>query len=319
VTISSATLHNYDEVERLGVRVGDWVIIQRAGDVIPQVVKAISSRRTGTERTIKPPATCPVCRGAIAKEKEDEVAYRCINPSCPAQLVRSVLHFGSRTAMDIEGLGDVVVEELVSGRIIRDVADLYRLTEADLFKVPLFAQKKAQNLLEQVRASKTRGLSRLLYGLGIRHVGERAARDLAEHFGSMQRLMGAEEDALQRVSGIGPVVADAVVQCFRQPQTKALMKKLEAAGVKMTEAVRTGPQPLAGRTFVFTGELESYSREEAEALVRRLGAIASSKVSRKTSYVVAGSGPGSKFEKAKRLGVTMLDEAQFKTLLGAHG
>ena len=311
VTISSATLHNYDEVERLGVRVGDWVVIQRAGDVIPQVVSVIESRRTGRERVVRPPARCPECRGVIAKEKEEEVAYRCINPSCPAQLVRSVLHFGSRSAMDIEGLGEVVVEALVSQRMIRDVAGLYALTEQDLLKLPLFAQKKAQNLLAQIRESRQGGLARLLYGLGIRHVGEKVAQDLAGHFGSITRLMQADRAALEGIPGIGPVVAEAVTRCVHQPQTRTLIKKLEAAGVKMTEAARAGPQPLAGTAFVFTGELTSLTRPQAEALVRKLGGTASSSVSRKTSYVVVGSSPGSKYEQAKQLGVQIINEAQF--------
>jgi DNA ligase (NAD+) len=319
VTISSATLHNYDEVDRLGVKIGDWVVIQRAGDVIPQVVNVIESKRTGKERVIKPPATCPECHGTIAKDKEEEVAFRCLNPSCPAQLVQSVLHFGSRTAMDIEGLGDVVVEQLVSQKMIRNAADLYRLTAADLLKIPLFAKKKAQNLLEMIRTSRTRGLARLLYGLGIRHVGERAARDLAERFGSMSRLMQADLAVLEAVPGIGPVVAEAVVQFFRQPATRTLIRKLEAAGLKMTEDRRQGPQPLATMTFVFTGELSSMSRAEAEALVQTLGGTAASSVSRKTSYVVVGAAPGSKLDQAKQLGVSIIDEAQFTRLVRQHG
>ncbi|MBI3330696.1 MAG: NAD-dependent DNA ligase LigA, partial [Candidatus Omnitrophica bacterium] len=317
VTISSATLHNYDEVNRLGVRVGDWVVIQRAGDVIPQVVKVIESRRAGKERAIKPPATCPVCRGAIAKEKEEEVAYRCINPLCPAQLIRSVIHFGSRNAMDIEGLGDVVVEQLVAQQLIRDLADLYRLTEQDLLKLPLFAKKKAQNLLETIQASKARGLARLLFGLGIRHVGEKAARDLAEQFGSMDRLMDADRATVDAMRGIGSVVAEAVVQFFRQPQTRSLIKRLEAVGVKLTQEARKGPKPLAHQTFVFTGELVHFTRPQAEALVRELGGSASSSVSRQTDYVVVGGSPGSKVDKAKQLGVQIIDEAAFLRLTKA--
>ncbi|MBI2104528.1 MAG: NAD-dependent DNA ligase LigA [Candidatus Omnitrophica bacterium] len=311
VTISSATLHNYDEVKRLGVRIGDWVVIQRAGDVIPQVVKVIESRRTGHERAIKPPAKCPVCGGDVAKEKEAEVAYRCINPLCPAQLIRLVLHFGSRNAMDIEGLGDVVVEQLVAQQLIHDLADLYRLAEQDLLKLPLFAKKKAQKLLDAVQASKARGLARLLYGLGIRHVGEKAARDLAEQFGSMDRLMDADLATVDAMRGIGSVVAEAVVRFFRRPQTRALIKRLEAAGVRMTQEAPKGPRPLADQTFVFTGELAHLTRPQAEALVRQLGGAASSSVSRETDYVVVGESPGSKFEKAKQLGVKLIDEAAF--------
>jgi DNA ligase (NAD+) len=315
VTISSATLHNYDEVARLGLRAKDWVVIRRAGDVIPQVVKVIEQRRTGSERAIAPPQRCPVCGGTIAKEKEEDVAHRCINPSCPAQLIRMVLHFGSRGTMDIEGLGDVVVEALVERGLIKDAADLYRLTAEPLLALPLFAEKKAHKLLEAIRASRTRGLARLLYGLGIRHVGEKAARDLAETFGSMTKLMGAGAERLAQVHGIGSVVAESVVAFFRQPQTKALIKKLEAAGVAMAEPRRSGPRPLEGKTFVFTGELSGFTRPQAEALVRALGGTAASSVSRLTDYVVAGSSPGSKLQKAKTLSLTILDEIAFLKLV----
>jgi DNA ligase (NAD+) len=316
VTISSATLHNYDEVERLGVKVGDRVIIQRAGDVIPQVVTVIDSRRTGAEHAITPPARCPVCDGAIAKDKEEQVAYRCINPACPAQLRQLILHFASRAALDIEGLGEVVAEELVTRRLVRDASDLYRLTEQELRSLPLFAEKRAQKLLEAIRASRTRGLSRLLYGLGIRHVGEKVARDLAERFGTMDRLMQADRETLDEMAGVGPVVAEAVAQYVSQPPTQTLIKQLEAAGVKMTEAAPRGPKPLAGQTFVFTGGLSRLTRAQAEELVRQLGARAASSVSRATDYVVAGSDPGSTFEQAKKLGVTILDEAKFEQLVG---
>ncbi len=314
VTISSATLHNYDEVARLGVRIGDWIVVRRAGEVIPQVVKVIESKRSGSERAITPPIRCSVCDGVVANE-EDEVAYRCINPSCRAQLVRSVLHYGSRPAMDIEGLGDVVVEQLVARGFIRDAADLYQLTAEQVLALPLFAEKKTQNLLDAIRASTTRGLSRLLYGLGVRHVGQKAATDLAEHFGSMKRLMQADREALERVPGIGPVVAEAIVQFMGQPAVKTLIRKLEGLGVKMAEAARRGPRPLAGITFVFTGELSGMTRPQAEGLVRQLGGAASSSVSQRTSYVVTGTSPGSKAEKAKRLGVKILDEGEFKKLV----
>ena len=316
VTISNATLHNYEEVERLGVKVGDTVLIQRAGDVIPQVVKVIESRRTGHERVIRPPTKCPACGGAVAKDKEEEVAYRCINPSCSAQLARTVLHFGSREAMDIEGLGEAVVEQLVSGRHLGDVGDLYRLTEKDLLPLELFAKKKAQKLLKAIETSKPRGLARLLYGLGIRHVGEKVAQVLAEQFGAMEPLLAADHDTLQRIQEIGPVIAKTLVQWFHQPQTKALIKKLQAAGVTMTEETAKGPKPLSGMTFVLTGELAGLARSEAEALVRRLGGATSSSVSTRTTYVVAGADPGSKFTKAQQLGVQILNAAQFKKLLG---
>ncbi len=310
VTISSATLHNYDEIDRLQVKIGDWILLQRAGDVIPKIVKVIESKRTGRERVVKPPSKCPVCGGRIARD-EEEVAYRCVNPLCPAQGGRAVLHFGSRSAMDIEGMGEAVVEELVGRKMIRDVADLYRLTAKELLGLPLFGEKRAQNLLAAIKASTSRGLSRLLYGLGIRHVGEKAALDLAQEFRSMDRLAAADREQLDRMAGIGPVLAEAIAEFFRQPGTKTLLKKLEAAGVKMTEAVASGPRPLANRTFVFTGELSSMSRAQAQALVRRLGGEPSSSVSRLTHFVVAGGAAGSKLQKAKHLGVTIIDEAEF--------
>jgi len=319
VTISHATLHNYDEVERLGVKRGDWVVIQRAGDVIPQVVKVIEGRRTGNERSVKPPTHCPECRGTVAREKEEDVAYRCINPSCPAQLARELLHFGSREAMDIEGMGEAVVEQLVARGAVCDVAQLYALTGQDLLGLELFAEKKAQNLLEAIEASKRRGLARLLYGLGIRHVGEKSALDLASHFGSMDRLMAADAEALQRVPGVGPVMAEAIAQFFGQPEAKTLIARLKDAGVKMTEPTPSGPQPLRGQTFVFTGGLSRLTRPQAEALVRRFGGSASSSVSRETTYVVAGASSGSKLAKARQLGVTVLSEQEFLALMPTQG
>ena len=313
VTISNATLHNYDEIARLGLKIGDAVVIQRAGEVIPQVVRVIETQRTGQERAITPPTTCPECGGAITNE-EAEVAYRCLNPSCPAQLVRAVLHFGSREAMDIEGLGEAVVEQLVERALIHNVPDLYRLSEEVLVQLELFASTKARNLLEAIRASKTRGLARLLYGLGIRHVGEKAALDLAHQFGSMERLVQADETHVQAVPGIGPVVARSLTQFLHQSQTKALLRRLDAVGVRMTETVLRGPHPLANLTFVFTGGLPHLARPEAEAVVKRLGGHTTSSVSRQTNYVVAGRAPGLKLQRAKQLGVMVLDEAQFLAL-----
>ena len=318
VTISNVSLHNYDEVKRLGVRVGDRVLIQRAGDVIPQVVKVVAKGPGGRDSAIAPPSRCPVCGGKVAKETEEAVAYHCINPLCPAQRVRSVLHFGSRAAMDIEGLGDVVVEALVQRSLIRDAADVYRLTETQLLGLPLFKERKAQKLLEAIEQSKGRGLARLLYGLGIRHVGEQAARELAERFGSMDRLMAAEAAAIDEIRGVGSAVAGAAAEFFRQPQTRQLIGKLAAAGVKMTEAARSGPQPLAGVRIVFTGELSRLSRAQAEALVRRLGGEAGSSVSAATSFVVAGESPGSKLAKAKALGVRTLTEEEFHAFIEQH-
>ncbi len=316
VTISSATLHNYDEVKRLGIKIGDRVLIQRAGDVIPQVVKVIESSRTGAERGIRPPTTCPDCGGRVVREKEADVAYRCISPSCPTQAVRSVLHFVSRGAMDIEGLGDVLVEQLVAKRLVRDVADIFRLAERDLLQLDLVAEKKAHKLLTAISASRNRGLARVLFGLGIRHVGEKAAQVLAEHFGSMAALAKAGPAALEEVPDVGPVMAESLAAYFKQPATREVLRRLEAAGVRMTERIAQGPKPLAGQRFVFTGGLSAMARDEAEHLVRQLGGNTSSSVSKETTYVVAGEAPGSKIEKAKQLGVRILDESAFKKLIG---
>lgn len=315
VTISSATLHNYDEVDRLGVKAGDWVVIERAGEVIPKVVKVVESRRTGSERAVKAPTRCPACEGPVTKEKDEDVALRCVNPGCPAQLVRALLHFASREAMDIEGLGESVAEQMVERRLVRDAADVYRLTKAQLLELELFGEKKAENLLEAVRASKSRGLARLLYGLGIRHVGGKAAMVLAERFRTMDRLLEADEERLREIPDVGPVLAKAVSGYVRHPATRTLLDKFREAGVALSENVVEGPKPLAGRSVVFTGELSGWSRPAAEALVRQLGGKASASVSRQTDYVVAGTEPGSKYQKAKALGVTILDEQQFKKLI----
>jgi len=315
VTIASASLHNYDEVERLGVRAGDWVVIQRAGEVIPKVITVLASRRNGREQLVQLPTACPECGGRIAKEKEADVAFRCANSLCPAQRVRRLLHFGSREAMDIEGLGEAVVEQLVALHLVRTLADLYHLTKAQVAALELFKEKKADNLLRAIQASRARGLARLLYGVGIRHVGEKAALTLARRFGSMSRLLAATQEQLQEIHEIGPVMAQSLVEALHQPAMQTLVEALRASGVKLTEQITAGPTPLAGMTFVLTGELRSMSRAEAEALVRRLGGRAASSVSKKTSYVVVGEAPGSKAERASALGVRILHEAQFKKLM----
>jgi len=315
VTISSASLHNYDEIDRLGLKVSDWVVIQRAGEVIPQVVKVIESKRTGAEKPVRIPTKCPECGGLITKEKEEEVAYRCVNPSCPAQLVRQLIHFASREAMDIEGLGDVVAEQLIQKRFVHDVADIYRLTKHQLLELELFGEKKADNLSAAIHASTSRGLARVLYGLGIRHVGEKIALVLAERFGSIDRLMAASEAKLREIPEVGPVLASSIAQFIRQPATKKLIEKLCEAGVKLTEEVAKGPKPLEGLSIVLTGELTGFTRSEAERLIRRLGGKITSSVSKQTDYVVVGENSGLKFQKAKDLHIKLLNEAQFKKLI----
>ena len=313
-TISRATLHNADEIERLDVRVGDTVVVERAGDVIPHIVKVLEDRRPpGTPRFVFPDR-CPVC-GSSASRPEGEVVVRCTNAACPAQLKESLLHFGSRGAMDIEHLGEAVVEQLVEGGRVHDFADLYRLTVAQLAELERLAEKSATNLVNAIAASRNRGLARVLYALGIRFVGERAARLLAEHFGSIDRVASATVEEISEIHGIGPRIAESVRLFFDQPANQKAVEHLREVGVVLEEATRpAGPKPLAGKTFVLTGTLDQMSRDEAKARIARLGGRVSSSVSRKTDYVVAGAEAGSKLEDAKRLGVAVLDEAAFLAL-----
>ncbi|HBL15822.1 MAG: hypothetical protein A2X36_13480 [Elusimicrobia bacterium GWA2_69_24] len=316
VTISSASLHNFDEIERLGVKVGDRVVIERAGEVIPKVVAVVPEERSGRERPIRVPKECPVCAGTVQKE-EDFVAYRCINPSCPAQLKRRLLHFASRDGLDIEGFGSAVADQLVDRGRLKDIADIYTLGLLDLLALELFAEKRAANLLAAIEDSKKRPLSRLLFALGIPQVGEKTARDLASHFGALETLCASELETLELIPEVGPVVAGSVWGFLRQPQAESLLAKLRAAGLTLTEPKTAVPADarLAGKTFVFTGELDALPRAEAEEKVRLLGGRASGSVSKKTSFVVVGKEPGSKAEKAKKLGVRILDESAFLELL----
>lgn len=314
VTISSATLHNFDEVERLGLKIGDRVVIERAGEVIPKVVKVVTEARTGSETPVKAPVNCPSC-GAEVFRDEQEVAVRCVNPSCPVQFRRALLHFASRDAMNIEGLGESSVEQLAGKGLVRSFPGLYSLKKEDLLGLELFKDKKADNLLAEIRASKERPLSRLIYALGIRHIGEKSARVLAGHFRTMKAFMASGPAELARVSEIGPVIADAVTEFF-SAATRAMVGELEAAGLRMDEPRRDAfGGALSGKTFVFTGELAGLTRAEAQAKVRGLGGRETSSVSAKTSYVVAGSDPGSKYDKAKKLGVPVLTEAEFLGLV----
>ncbi len=318
VTISNASLHNFDEIKRLDVRIGNTVLVERAGDVIPKVLKVVveeGKKQQGKPFTV--PTECPVCEAPIVKEKEIEVAYRCSNPGCPAQVRRSVLHFASRDAMDIDGLGEVVVNELVAKKLVKDVADIYSLTRGELLKLPLFADKKADNLLKAIEKSKKEPLSKVLFGLGIRHVGEKAAMVLAEQFGTLDALSQASESDLRKIHEIGPVMAQSIVSYFSLSTTKTILNKLKRTGLSMKEEkpIRKGPQVLAGKTVVFTGELQKLSRSEAEKKVRELGGNATGSVSAKTDFVVVGKEPGSKATKAQKLGVKILSERDFLALL----
>jgi DNA ligase (NAD+) len=317
VTISSASLHNFDEIKRLDVRIGDWVLIERAGEVIPKVIKVIESKRTGKERPVVVPTECPVCGGKLGKFKEEAVIYRCVNPACPAQLEKSLLHFAGREAMDVEGLGEAVAQELMARKKVSDLADLYTLTKADLLELEGFKDKKAENLLKALEASRGRSLDRFLYGLGVRDVGEKGALLLAEKYGSLEKLATAGEEELQEIHEVGPVMAECVVAYFRQPSVKKLLAKFKKLGLDpKAERAAAGPKPLEGKTVVFTGELTTFSRPEAERLARQLGANAASAVSAKTSFVVAGPGAGSKLAKAQKLGVEVVDEAEFRKRAG---
>jgi DNA ligase (NAD+) len=313
VIIRNATLHNFDEIRRLHIHEGDRVLIERAGDVIPKVVKVVEERG-GKEQA--PPKHCPVCGGKVVKEKEEEVAYRCINPSCPAQLERGLEHFASRSAMDIEGMGEAVVRQLVELKLVRDFADVYKLTAQELARLELFKEKKVSNLLASIGASRKRPLSRLLYAIGIRHVGEKVAYVLAQEFRTLQRLMSATREELREMPDIGPVIADSVAEYFSQPQTRRLAEKLTQAGVNVREeAAQVKQSALSGKTVVFTGELEHFTRQEAEAAVRNTGGNAASSVSKSTDYVVAGEAAGSKYEKARKLGVPILTEKEFMEMI----
>jgi DNA ligase (NAD+) len=313
VTVSRATLHNIDYIREKDIRIGDRVVIQRAGEVIPEVVAVQTEARDGDETPIEPPTQCPIC-GAQVERPEDEAALRCINLACPAQIVERIRHFTSRHAMNIEGLGDKWVQRLFELGYIKDPADLYSLHQHRdaLIALERSGEKLVSNLLQAIEKSKGNALERLIFALGIRHVGEHAARLLAEHFGSMDALMQATEEQITQIHGMGPETAREVVEFFARPENRAVIEKLRQAGVRMeAERKEQGAAPFAGLTFVFTGELESYTREEAEALVRALGGRATSSVSKATSYVVAGPGAGSKLQKARELGIPVLDEAQF--------
>jgi DNA ligase (NAD+) len=315
VTVTKSTLHNLDEVRRLGVHAGDRVLVERAGEVIPHVLKVM---KHGTEeKEFEMPSKCPVC-GMRVYHTEGEVAYRCVNVSCPARRRESILHFAGRHAMNIDGLGDKIVVQLLEKGLVKDFADLYKLDMESVAELDRMAEKSAQNLLEEIAASKKNSLARLIYAIGIPFVGERTAQLLAGHFGSMEKLQDATAEELLTVEEVGEKIAEGVHEFFAESANRKLIERLRAVGVNMKDE-RAVPKSskFAGMTFVFTGTLGKRSREEAEALVVSHGGKAGGSVSKKTSYVVVGTDPGSKFEKAKSLGVPILDEVQFDKLLAA--
>ncbi len=318
-TVARASLHNEDEIKRLDLRIGDYVMIEKSGEIIPQVLSVVTTKRDGSEKEFEFPTVCPVC-GWDAIRPEREAVRRCTNPECPAKLKARILYFASRKAMDIEGLGEVLVETLVDNGSIKDVADVYNLTVEQIASLERMAEKSGTNLIEQIEASKTRGLQRLLYGIDIRHVGERYAKILAKHFRSIDRLREASVDELDDIHEIGLAVAESVYEWFREPRNIDLVGRLKAAGVKTeTDSANAAmlDERFVGKTFVLTGKLENYTRDEAAKIIEDRGGRVSSSVSKNTDFVVAGSDAGSKLAKAEALGVAVLEEAAFQSLVGS--
>lgn len=315
VMVKRATLHNEEELRRKEIKIGDHVLVQRAGEVIPEVVEVVKGKRTGREREFVLPKKCPVCGAKIFKP-EGEVIARCTNAACPAQVMGRVRLFVSREAMDIEKVGPALIDQLITKGLIKDAADLYTLDKAEVMKLERMADKSAQNVINSIKASLDRSLDRLIYALGIRMVGRRTAQLLADHYHDIDSLAKAGEEELSKIQEIGPKVAASIVAFFRQPENLHLIEKLKKAGVRVEGIEQRGLQPLQGKTFVFTGSLTRFTRPEAEELVRKLGGSASGSVSKKTDYLVAGAEPGSKYDKAKKLGVKIISEEEFEKLIG---
>jgi len=317
--VSSASLHNFDQVERLDVRVGDTVLVEKAGEIIPQVVQVLFEKRPAGTKEVKPPQSCPSCGGPV-KRDVGGVYLRCVNPECPAQIRERLEFFAGRGQMDIENLGPAVIDQLVSRGLVKHFADLYRLTKEQLVDLERMADKSSENLLAAIERSKGRGLARLLAGIGIRHVGNRAAENLAEHFGDIDAIAAADVEQLAEVAEIGPIIAESIHQFFASRQGREAIERLKAVGVKMTAekrpAAAAGPLPLDGKTVVVTGSLEKFSRAEAEQAIKDAGGKAASSVSSKTDFVVVGDSPGSKADKARMLGIETIDEAEFLRRLG---
>lgn len=314
VMVSRATLHNWDELEKKDIRIGDTVLVERAGDVIPAVVKALPEKRDGNERRVSAPVRCPEC-GSETVRIAGEVAVRCPDLSCPAQIRESIIHFASRNAMDIEGLGERYIEQLLRLGMVKDVSDLYYLKRSDFMRFDRMGEKLADNLLTAINRSKQRPLSRFIHALGIRHVGEHTAKLLASAFGTMENLEMASEEELLSIREIGPQVAQSIVSFFRNPRNRETINRMISAGVSPLDEERRHGGRLSGMTFVFTGTLGRFSREEAKRLVEREGGHAAGSVSRKTDFVVAGTEAGSKLDKARRLGVKILSEEEFLTMM----
>jgi DNA ligase (NAD+) len=314
-TVSRATLHNADEVERLDVRPGDWVVVEKGGEVIPKVTRVLLDRREGRPRKFRMPESCPSCGGPLVRE-EGEVAWRCVRIDCPAQVERRIEHFAGRNAMKIEGLGEKIISALLQAGLVRDVADLYELDVDRLVPLERMGEKSATNLVASIEASKGRGLARLLFAIGIRQIGQRAATLLAEHFGSMEALGEAAEEELLQVEEVGPVVAHEILRFFADERNRTVLARLAAHGVVMTaEKRRGGSGPLAGKTVVVTGRLEHFTRADIQEAIARLGGRPSDSISKKTDFLIVGEEAGSKLKKAESLGVAILTEAEFLALV----
>lgn len=313
-TVTTASLHNQDYIEEKDIRIGDTVVVQKAGEIIPEVVEVLLDRRPPEAVPYRMPTVCPVCGAPVIRD-EDGAFLRCTGAECPAQLHRNLTHFASRDAMDIDGCGPAVIQQLIDSGLISNAADLYSLHAADVAKLDRMGEKSAENLIRAIENSKANDLSRLLYGLGIRQVGEKAAKTIAAHFGSMDALMAATEEALTEIPDVGGITARCIADYFRGDQAKDLIRRLKEAGVNMESTAQPTGDLLAGLTFVLTGELESASRKEAGEKLEALGAKVSGSVSKKTGAVVAGEAAGSKLRKAQELGVPVLSEEQYRVLV----
>jgi DNA ligase (NAD+) len=314
-TVSRATLHNMDEIERLGLKIGDWVEVQRGGDVIPKVTRVLEDKaHPRGHKSFHMPEKCPIC-GTKVVRTEGEVDHRCVNANCPAKLRETILHFASRHVMNIEGMGDALVNQFTDRGLIKNVSDIYKLTKADLLQLERMGEKSAQNVLDEIEASKKLPLERVIYGLGMRFVGERTAQFLAEHFGSMDALMNANQEELLEVDEVGPRIAQSIAEFFQEAKNRELVESLRKAGLTFTGKKRHRGTALAGKTFVLTGTLTRYARDEAKKMIEDAGGHVSSSVSKKTDYVIAGADAGSKLDKAKDLGVNVIGEEEMEKLL----
>lgn len=317
-TVSRASLHNEDIVKNKDIRIGDTVVVQKAGDIIPEVVRVVTELRDGSEMEFSMPKNCPSCDSLLVREL-NEVALRCVNRSCPAQLKEGLIHFSSKAALDIEGMGPAVVEQLVDAGLLNNPADIFKLTKEELLKLDRFGERSAQKLIDNIQKAKQKGLSRLLTALGIRHVGTQTAQSLSQYYGTLEKIKEATIEELSTIKDIGPTIADSIFEFFRNDENQILIGELQRLGVKIDETVQKRGDSLKDKVFVITGTLNSFGRKEAKEIIESLGGKTTESVSRKTDFLVAGDKPGSKFDKARELGVKILDEDGFLTVLSEGG